>query len=358
MNSLNVLLSADGVICFFSFVSIKMWPALLKLKILYRGKNCNKIQTEKECLDEYCDWVGRTMSPKIPCKHSKDNLAAQFRHHFSKLKFSNDRNYVFENRFKKLQHNMKEYTLECKRSINEWMGAAGQFLASGDIPTIRQTLYEIYPRKQRQEMSEDLKIKLKNEGLQTYRNLYDCAHAINLEQNFLFRGMSSSGFEFAEIELLTATSMSIQNTLYELYASKEIIIIHIPKQLVFGLIVRDYIEVVGGNEEDSEILLLNPRVSKYKDDDPMVLNIKEQLRSEDPSISKKTIHIYEYLGYYPIEEKPTDDVVELGLFWVDTSAIIPKYYDSYDEPNTIKYLKKEFIRYRQLSTWPESKYEK
>lgn len=190
------------------------------------------------------------------------------------------------------------YTEECKNIIRLWMGTAGQKFVR-DNYLIRPALYNAdHPYHTR--------------GKDDFRVLVSCAHTIDLGQKLLFRGLSSE-FEFASIEQLTATTLSLGVTRY--YYGP-LVLLYIPNQKVHGLIVNNFDMYSKGAADDSEVLLVNPHVKRIdsKETIEKMTDLQRRLCEKHEDLERllkdRDIIMYEYLGYFP---EPLDSEKISGL---------------------------------------------
>lgn len=153
---------------------------------------------------------------------------------------------VYQKRFKTLNY---KYDDECNKVLLEWRDEYGEKESTDNL---RKLLSQV---DKNNTQGDKHTLALKHRKL-----LHECGHAVDIGSYLLFRG---TGSEVKPVEEFTATSLSFSRALnYRL----PIMIIYVPTQQVHGLVIKDEENKTGrGNDRDSEILLLNPKMRKCSD---------------------------------------------------------------------------------------------
>ena len=131
------------------------------------------------------------------------------------------------------------------------------------------------------------------------RELHKCGDIIEVDTKLLFRGIGYGGqFDNRPSEEFTATSMSIgvaakyANSMLD---KRTLMVIHVPDGKVHGLVVADYEQ--RGNQrtdQDSEILLLNPVLSRCEEDtEPIRKYIEEVMKIDLQTMEDLQVWIYD-----------------------------------------------------------------
>jgi hypothetical protein len=129
----------------------------------------------------------------------------------------------------------KEFETICSR----WRGTEGQ------INGIRRHLREA-----------------KEQTTHDFESLKKLARKIDIKSKFLFRGVKFTT-EYAEVEDLTATSLSVSAALD--YGTRPFMVIYVPTQEVYGIPIS--CEESGfGNNSDNEVLLIQPSIKELNED--------------------------------------------------------------------------------------------
>lgn len=178
---------------------------------------------------------------------------------------------------------------ECEKVIQTWRSSIGEDPNFGetektkDNTTLRRALRRLDAGKQLPPNKFKSSEELTKYYLGVRSTLHACGKDMTLPLSFLFRGLGMKSDQFTQEEF-TATSMSCSRA-FE-YGKQELMIIHVPQYIVHGIVIY-HTKLGMGSNEDSEILLLKPRLRECSDEENRELKAHFLYHLTDKSFLRK-----------------------------------------------------------------------